>query len=141
MLLRSMLLDGPDMAVEQVLFTSIEYPEKVDLARFDVDTKEEYISWIEPKTAQAVNSLSAQQNYKTNAVDRVGFLRLPDGYEEVSETYRPMPIDDGPISHVMVSDGYGLCIRLRGTCQSPGTGQERFGPVQDGRHERLRTKS
>ena len=105
MLLRSMLLDGPDMAVEQVLFTSIEYPEKVDLARFDVDTKEEYISWIEPKTAQAVNSLSAQQNYKTNAVDRVGFLRLPDGYEEVSETYRPMPIDDGPISHVMVSDG------------------------------------
>jgi len=105
MLLRSMLLDGPDMAVEQVLFTSIEYPEKVDLARFDVDTKEEHISWIEPKTAQAVTSLSAQQSYKTNAVDRVGFLRLPDGYEEVSETYRPMPIDDGPISHVMVSDG------------------------------------
>ena len=105
MLLRSMLLDGPDMAVEQVLFTSIDYPDKIDLARFNVDTKEEHISWIEPKTAQAVNSLAARKSYKSNAVDRVGFRQLPDGYEEVSETYRPMPIDDGPISHVMVSDG------------------------------------
>ena len=104
MLLRSMLLDG-DMPVEQVMFTSIDYPEAVDHARFDIDTREDHVSWIEPKTAQAIDALTSNVSNKPKAVDRVGFRNLPDGYEEVSETYRPMPINDGPISHVMVSDG------------------------------------
>jgi len=38
-------------------------------------------------------------------INRVQFSALPVGYKEVSETFKPMPINDGPISHVMVSDG------------------------------------
>lgn len=108
MLLRSKLLDGPDKAVEQVLFTSIEYPEHVDRSRFDIDTDQEHISWIEPKATEASERFEAfvsKRSPSSEAVDRVSFHSLPAGYEEVSETYRTMPINDGPISHVMVSDG------------------------------------
>jgi len=106
MLLRSMLLDGPDLPVEQVLFTAIDYPEKVDRSRFNINSDADQISWVEPKTNSAIDALATMPvSSYPNAVDRVGFSQLPQGYEEVSETYRPMPINDGPISHVMVSDG------------------------------------
>ena len=52
MLLRSMLLDG-ERVVEQVLFTSIEYPERIDPARFEVAVDEERMSWLEPARARA----------------------------------------------------------------------------------------
>lgn len=102
MLLRSMLLDGPAMPVEQVMFTQIDYPEHIDASRFEVNSSGQQLSWLEPKTAEAKSGLP---KVMTDQIDRVGFDGLPDGYMEVSETYSPMPINDGPISHVMVSDG------------------------------------
>ena len=102
MLLRSMLLDGPNKPVEQVMFTTIDYPTNISIARFDVSSSGEQVSWLEPKTAKATSGLPKALADQT---DRVGFSTLPDGYMEVSETYSPMPINDGPVSHVMVSDG------------------------------------
>lgn len=102
MLLRSMLLDGPNKPVEQVLFTKIGYPVSIDQARFDVSASEDQVTWLEPKAASATSGLPKVLEKQT---DRVGFRSLPDGYVELSETYSPMPINDGPISHVMVSDG------------------------------------
>jgi len=102
MLLRSMLLDGPGKTVEQIIFTSIEYPQRIDPARFAVQENDERISWLEPKKNQAsasVYSLPRKQD------DKVGFSQLPEGYRKVSETFSPMPIQDGPVSHVMLSDG------------------------------------
>jgi len=52
MLLRSMLLDG-ERTVEQVMFTSIAYPESIDLARFEVDVDEDHVRWVEPVGARA----------------------------------------------------------------------------------------
>jgi len=102
MLLRSMLLDGPNKPVEQVMFTQIDYPVSIDVSRFKVSSSEEQVSWLEPKTAKATSGLPKALAKQT---DRVGFKILPEGYMEISETYSPMPINDGPISHVMVSDG------------------------------------
>ena len=122
MLLRSMLLDGA-RAVEQVLFTAIDYPERIDRARFEVAVDEERISWVEPAAARAgrlpsfelppetaaaptaPSEPSAAGQAAEPAADRVRFARLPAGYSEISETYRAMPFDSGPVSHAMVSDG------------------------------------
>ena len=55
-------------------------------------------------SAEAASS-SASLPAADEQVDRVRFERLPAGYRELSETYRPMLMDDAPVSHVMLSDG------------------------------------
>ncbi|NND91460.1 MAG: hypothetical protein HKN42_11395 [Granulosicoccus sp.] len=105
MLLRSMMLDGPDKVVEQVMFTSIDYPASIDASRFEVAAGKEQMSWLEPKKAQATSGLPANLLDQEESHDRVGFEGLPEGYREVSETYSPMPMNEGPTSHVMLSDG------------------------------------
>ncbi len=94
MLLRSVLFDQSNKPIEQVMFTSISYPSSIDNSLFNVKVAENQVSWREPK-----HVAPAEQP------DRVQFENLPLGYEEISETYKPMPINDGPVSHVMVSDG------------------------------------
>ena len=96
MLLRSALLDSNGKPVEQVIFTAIEYPQHIDSSRFDVAVNDDQVSWREP----AVTPVILRQR-----ADRVGFDKLPMGYTKTSETYRAMPINDGPVSHVMLSDG------------------------------------
>ncbi len=102
MLLRSMLLDGPHRAVEQVMFTQIEYPVSIDVSRFEVSSGGEQVSWLEPKKLQATSGLP---DILEEQVDRVYFEGLPEGYREVSETYSPMPTTEGPVSHIMLTDG------------------------------------
>ena len=102
MLLRSMLLDGPHRAVEQVMFTQIDYPDSIDVSRFEVTSGAEQISWLEPKKLQATSGLP---DFLEEQVDRVHFEGLPEGYREVSETYSPMPTSEGPVSHIMLTDG------------------------------------
>lgn len=102
MLLRSMLLDSADKPIEQIIFTQIDYPDSIDVSRFDVGDNKAKLSWLEPKQARAASGLNdlTQQD-----ADRVGFRQLPMGYRKISETYSKMPIKDGPVSHVMLSDG------------------------------------
>ncbi len=102
MLLRSMLLEGQHRAVEQVMFTQIEYPDSIDASRFEVSSGGEQISWLEPKKLQATSGLP---DILEEQVDRVQFEGLPEGYREVSETYSPMPATEGPVSHIMLTDG------------------------------------
>lgn len=103
MLLRSMLLDGYSNVVEQVMFTDIQYHENIDSARFDISPTAEQTSWLEPKKAMATSGLPTLLKPQ---VDRIQFRQLPSGYKEVSETYSRLPInDEGPVSHVMLSDG------------------------------------
>ena len=95
MLLRSMLIDNDDNTVEQVMFTNISYPETIEKSRFTT-----------PENAiEAYNTSSMQPSILSDTDNRVDFADLPSGYAEVSETYQPMPINDGPVSHVMLSDG------------------------------------
>ncbi|MFK7996965.1 MAG: MucB/RseB C-terminal domain-containing protein [Granulosicoccus sp.] len=105
MLLRSMLLEGPEKPVEQVIFTEISFPNSIDIARFNFlgGESRDVVSWLEPKSTQAVSSLETRE--KSEQADRVGFASLPDGYRKVSETYSSTPIKNGPVSHVMLSDG------------------------------------
>lgn len=95
MLLRSMLIDNEGSAIEQVMFTNISYPESIPATRFETPGEqiETYHTQM-PKKA----IVGSEQN-------RVSFAKLPMGYKEVSETYQAMPINDGPVSHVMLSDG------------------------------------
>ncbi len=102
MLLRSMLMEGPNKVVEQVMFTQIEYPDTISAARFDVFPTERQLSWLEPTRAKATSGLPKAI---ADQVNRVEFGTLPLGYEEVSETYTPMLDKENPITHVMLTDG------------------------------------
>jgi len=106
MLLRSMLLEGPDKLIEQIVFTDIRFPQRIDASRFsitDSGDQSDRLSWLEPKKTQANLAIDAHQKEQS---DRVGFSELPGGYRKISETYTPsMPMKDGPVSHVMLSDG------------------------------------
>lgn len=106
MLLRSMLLEGAQNVVEQMMFTNISYPDSIDISRFDVlnfGERGDTVSWLEPKKAQSASTLDA---YPIEHADKVSFDTLPGGYQKISETYATsMPMRDGPVSHVMLSDG------------------------------------
>ncbi|MFK7890337.1 MAG: MucB/RseB C-terminal domain-containing protein [Granulosicoccus sp.] len=105
MLLRSMLLEGANVPVEQVIFTQIEYPDSIDSSRFDIiahGERGELASWLEPKKAKATSELKQQKSQPGN---RVGFNSLPEGYRKISETFSSLSLDQGPMSHVMISDG------------------------------------
>ena len=105
MLLRSMLLDGSVDPVEQVIFTQIEYVDSVDSSLFDImgsDRHAERMSWLEPQAADGIDKVDRQTSEQA---DRVSFSALPTGYQKISETYSPTPINKGPVSHVMLSDG------------------------------------
>lgn len=105
MLLRSMLLDGPDNIVEQVLFTDIEYPDSISAKRFEIHTGAPQWSWVVAERARAILDVAPSAQATAAQIDRVGFAQLPMGYEEVSETYSPMPGYNAPVSHVMLTDG------------------------------------
>jgi len=105
MLLRYLLLDDRDTAIEQVLFSDIQYPETIDPARFHVDLDNSKVTWVDVDKQSGEVLPSDKPSEAAQTADRVGFDSLPDGYREVVETYRSMPIETGPISHVMVSDG------------------------------------
>ena len=95
MLLRSMLVDSNDNTVEQVMFTNISYPDSIPAERFE--TPDEKIQTFKTQTpSKAIVS---------NGQNRVDFEVLPVGYAKVTESYKPMPLNDRPMSHVMLSDG------------------------------------
>lgn len=105
MLLRSMLLEGPEKPVEQVIFTQIDYLDSIEASRFDVlgaHNRADMVSWLEPKNNAASSAIETHQRTVAN---RVSFSRLPDGYRKVSETFSSTPIKSGPVSHVMLTDG------------------------------------
>lgn len=95
MLLRSMLLNTENNPIEQVMFTNISYPDYIAPERF-----------ITP--GKRINTYNTQMPKKAIVgahKNRVEFDSLPTGFAEVSETFQSMPINDGPVSHVMLSDG------------------------------------
>lgn len=137
MLLRSVLVDEHDRALEQVMFTAIEYPDRIDRSRFDVVVSRGHRSLVgvDPDAlaeslpsspiegggagagglaglhdsvgdSRGVSDDGQEQDAAGSAgSDRVTFDRLPAGFAKISETYRPMLVDKGPVSHAVISDG------------------------------------
>ena len=127
MLLRSVLVDDAGRVLEEVMFTSIEYLDDVDPARFSIAARsdgERRSRWAAtpahspidgvdpppdgvdgPGGAPADASPEAASGDAPEPADRVDFAALPPGYEELGETYLAMPAAGGPVSHVMLSDG------------------------------------
>ncbi len=95
MMLRSVLLDSDQKSLEEVMFTDIQYPDSIPLAELEADTANRSgYSWLD----------SSSKKSKIGQ-ERVSFDSLPAGYQKVSESYEPMPMNDSAMSHVMVSDG------------------------------------
>ncbi len=99
MLLRSVLLDSDGQSIEQVMFTDIEFPDSIPDEELDADAESRGgYSWLEKPDLKTAGQPTAP-------VDKVSFTSLPDGYTEVSESFRPMPMNDSPVSHVILTDG------------------------------------
>lgn len=115
MLLRSMMFEGEGPAVDQMMFTQIEFPEEIDTARFEVvnpgsqDNNRQLPSpdlAVAKAEAQADTQSDNQQGQELDDEQTiVTFGALPVGYERVSETLSIMPESNGPVRHVMFSDG------------------------------------
>jgi len=95
MLLRSMLVDSNDNTVEQVMFTNISYPESIPADRFETPGDK----------IETFKTQSPSKAIVGDGQNRVDFAVLPVGYTKINETYKPMPLNDRPMSHVMLSDG------------------------------------
>ena len=100
MLLRMMLVDGNDKAMEQFMFTSIEYPKEVDQSLFEPITR--VTGLADAKEAKATEE---GQTPVAGAEPTVVFTSLPGGYSKVAESYDNMPLGKMPMSHVTISDG------------------------------------
>lgn len=110
MLLRSMLLDGPDSPVEQVIFTQIEFHDSIDSSQFDPVLnypEDDLLTWLEPKKADAIVKAASKQSQQKQQADKVRFASLPGGYRKITETFSATATAGkaGPSSHVMLSDG------------------------------------
>ncbi len=117
MLLRMMLLDENGSIVEQLMFTSIEYPESIDERHFEAEIDEkiytltnangrstgDLVFTAAPANGKTVPSISGPDD--KDAPRKIGFKGLPGGYYRVAETFNPMPIGNTPISHVTLTDG------------------------------------
>jgi len=101
MLLRMMLVDGNDKPMEQFMFTSIEYPDEVDLSVFAPITSAAAIA----KTNAAEASEPKVGEPIPGKEPTVLFDSLPGGYTKVAESYDKMPLGKQPMSHVTISDG------------------------------------
>ncbi len=96
LLLRSMLLDNNDRVIEQVMFTSLSFPESASDEHFKASVGKEY-EW---------KQVDNQRIEKTNEVgDYIKFKKLPTGFNKVSESMRPMRMNENPVRHAIVSDG------------------------------------
>ncbi len=98
LLLRSMLLDSDERVIEQVMFTNVQFPATTSAEHFKTDSLEAGYSWKTVSSSREAAPVSAKDSY-------VEFTRLPMGFSKISETMRPMPINENPVRHVIVSDG------------------------------------
>ena len=112
MLLRMLLLDEKNQIVEQMMFTSIEFPDSIDASQFDASVDESSYTVSNTTDSDAAAQLvfargDGKQIAGGSAVSSrtIDFNSLPGGYYKVSETYNPMPIGHSPVSHVTISDG------------------------------------
>lgn len=96
LLLRSMLLDNNDRVIEQVMFTSLSFPESANEEDFKASVGQDY-EW-----KQIDNQLSKEDKPSSNYVK---FRQLPIGFNKISESMRPMRMNENPVRHAIVSDG------------------------------------
>jgi len=107
MLLRMVLVDSNDKSVEQLMFTSISFPDSIDLSIFETDIE---------NTGYKVTNMDSSRKAVAAASDGASLVRnanepiveigdLPGGYQKVSQIYDPMPIGKSPLSHITISDG------------------------------------
>lgn len=97
LLLRSMMLDHDERVIEQVMFTSLSFPDSTSDDMFSTEPDGKGYQW------QTMEAGVADDSGKPE--NRIDFLRLPIGFIKVSEAMRPMPMNENPVRHAVVSDG------------------------------------
>jgi len=104
------LLDSDDKSVEQLMFTSINYPDSIDMSIFEAEVAKtgfEVTNMDSSKKALAgsggASSGGASVAAGSEPIIEIG--DLPGGYQKVSQIYDPMPIGKSPLSHITISDG------------------------------------
>jgi len=96
MLLRSISLDSSNAPVEQVMFTTIQFPDAIMID--DVNAKIARLDY-ENVTYNDATDLSE------TTLSPIRFESLPDGYTRVAEMLHPKTADYDPVRHIYLSDG------------------------------------
>ena len=94
--LKTQLLDGNGTVVEQIVFTSLSLLSQVPDARLEPAVDARGYRWLKREGATVVDS-SAQAGWQA--------AHLPPGFRLTARNTRQMPGADGPVAHLVYSDG------------------------------------
>jgi sigma-E factor negative regulatory protein RseB len=96
LLLRSDLLDESGEPIEQVIFTELLTPASINPDALRPGISGEGFTWYQPKPGTPPVALPE---------DRWAFNGLPPGFELVLREVRMLPGSNGPVEHLVFSDG------------------------------------
>jgi len=105
MLLRMVLLDSDDKSVEQLMFTSINYPDSIDMSIFETNIAKTGFNVTNMDSSKKALASSGGASVAAGSEPIIEIGDLPGGYQKVSQIYDPMPIGKSPLSHITISDG------------------------------------
>lgn len=96
-LLRSDLIGTDGAAVEQIMFTEIDFPRRIPDDWLKPRVSGEGYTWMEFGTAGGEPEAAALSEWQVTD--------LPPGFALRSSEYRAIPGSDGPVAHYLFSDG------------------------------------
>ncbi|SFF55188.1 sigma E regulatory protein, MucB/RseB [Fontimonas thermophila] len=112
--------------LEQMMFTEVEFPERIAMSAFDLGDEDQRIS---PPQADAT-ALAAQPGASAGPTWR--FRQLPPGFRVTMRSLRPTADGKGFVEHVLLTDGLSAVSVFsthRALPMPPFEGQSRMGAV------------
>jgi sigma-E factor negative regulatory protein RseB len=97
MLLKSEMLDHEGRTIEQFMFTSIKFPDRMSDERFEPVMKGEGFNTYRVDTQPGHSELPPDPGWKVR--------EIPAGFHLASVTKRPMAANQNPVQHIVLSDG------------------------------------
>jgi sigma-E factor negative regulatory protein RseB len=94
--LKTQLCDERGNVIEQIVFASLALSQRIPDSAFEPQVSTEGFRWLRQETRAP---LSASQPALWSA------LRLPPGFRMTSQGHQVMPGADGPVAHLVFSDG------------------------------------
>ena len=100
--LKTQLCDGEGNVVEQVVFASLELPDRIPDSAFKPQVATEGFRWLRPAAGVLAAGVGAAANGPPVLWDA---MKLPPGFRITSRATQLMAGSESPVSHVVLSDG------------------------------------
>src|SRR5688572_23701698 len=93
--LKTQLCDKSGAVIEQILFSTIDFPERIPDSMFKPQVDASLFKWERPEQQIAINASSALWDA----------MRLPPGFRLTTRSSQSLPGSKEPVEHLVYSDG------------------------------------